>query len=169
MTVRAHHLHPLETPESGSGFASMLSVYAMTAAAALFLTWQHRSRRNARTITPGADLGHDVWAVAGWLIPVVNFWVPRGLLLGTLRASAPAGDRRDEALVNAWWVAWAAHIVIGVLGQSSTSLPLLVTSEALNIAAAVLILWLIQRITSVQGRALEAIRHAPAPQGTPTA
>ncbi|MGI5454501.1 DUF4328 domain-containing protein [Streptomyces sp. CA-249302] len=148
--VRAHDLDPVGTPESRSGFASMVSVYATTAAAALFLTWQHRARRNARAISPGVDLGHDVWAVAGWLIPLVNFWVPRGLLLGTMRASAPAGDRRGEVLVNAWWGAWAAHVAVGLFWRSSTSLPLLVASEVLNVVAAVLILWLIQRITSVQ-------------------
>ncbi|MEU6138898.1 DUF4328 domain-containing protein [Streptomyces sp. NPDC047081] len=165
VTVRAHHVDPAGTPSSTSGFASMVSVYATTAAAALFLTWQHRARRNARALSPGTDLGNDVWAVAGWLIPVVNFWVPRGLLLGTLRASAPTGDRRGESLVNAWWVAWAVHIAIGVVGRNSDSLPLLATSQVLNITAAALILWLIQRITSVQGEALEAVRGAP--QGTP--
>ncbi|WP_417159114.1 DUF4328 domain-containing protein [Streptomyces gilvifuscus] len=114
-----------------------------------------------------AALGSDVWAVVAWLIPVVNLWFPRGLLLGTLRASGPAPDRRrDELLVNAWWVAWIGHGILALVTQSGTSLPLMVLSEALYAAAAGLAVVVIQRVTTRQSTALAALR--PAERGAAT-
>jgi len=105
--------------------------------------------------------------VVAWLIPLVNLWVPRGLLLETQRASRPLVTEeqgRGDLLVNAWAAAWAGRVVIAVVGRSGTSLPLLVATQVLNIAAAVLIVCVIQRLTSAQFAALDAMR--PALQGT---
>ncbi|MFI8227801.1 DUF4328 domain-containing protein [Streptomyces sp. NPDC085900] len=118
-----------------------------------------RCRKNTRLISPGAALGSDVWAVVAWLIPVVNLWFPRGVLLGTLRASGPSPDKkRDDLMVNAWWVAWAGHGILALVAQSGTSLPLLLPSEALFVAAAGLAVALIQRVTTRQSAALAALR-----------
>lgn len=165
VTVRAHRLHPESTSAGRSAFSSMVLVYAMTAAIVLFLLWFSRSRRNARAISPEATLGSDAWAVVAWLIPLANFWFPRGLLLGTLRASGSGATQasqkgRDDLLVNAWWLAWAGHGVIALVAQSRTSLPLLVLSEALFVAAAGLAVVVIQRITALQDTALHAVRPA---------
>ncbi|NUP79472.1 MAG: DUF4328 domain-containing protein, partial [Nonomuraea sp.] len=151
---------PEETPASRSGLVSMVSVYTITLAAILFLTWFHRCRSNARLISPGADLGSDLWAVVAWLVPVVNLWVPRGLLLGVQRASGvrKMDEGRDDTLVNAWWLAWVAHVVVATLGRSSTSLPLLVVTQVLNITAAVLAVCVVRRITSLQSGAFGAER-----------
>lgn len=166
-TQRARLLHPESTSASDFGFASMVSVYATTLAAVLFLVWFSRSRRAARAISPEAQLATGTWAVVAWLIPVVNLWVPRGLLLETQRASRPLVTEeqgRGDLLVNAWAAAWAGRVVIAVVGRSGTSLPLLVATQVLNIAAAVLIVCVIQRLTSAQFAALDAMR--PALQGT---
>jgi hypothetical protein len=167
MTQRARLLHPESTSSGDFAFASMVSVYATTLAAVLFLVWFSRSRRAARAISPEAPPATGTWAVVAWLIPVVNLWVPRGLLLETQRASRPGAGLergRDDLLVNAWALAWASRVVIGVVGRSGTSLPLLVASEALNITAAVLIICVIQRLTATQSAALDVMR--PALQGT---
>jgi hypothetical protein len=160
LTLRAHRLHPADTTSGRAALVSMVSAYAMTVAAVLFLVWLHRCRHNARVITPGADLGSDVWAVAAWLIPLVNAWFPRGLLLATLRASGgeTAGQERAGVLVNAWWVAWAGHLVIAAIGLSGTSLAVLVISQALNLTAAALVIVVIHRITAMQTHALTAPR-----------
>ena len=76
--------------------------------------WFRRSRRAARAISPEARLATGTWAVVAWLIPVVNLWVPRGLLLETQRASRPGAGLergRDDLLVNAWALAWASRVV----------------------------------------------------------
>lgn len=133
--------------------------------------WFSRCRRNAQVLSPGTVEGSGVWPVCSWLVPVVNLWVPRRFVLEIQRASsAPATDKgRDDLLVNAWWVAWAAHGVIAAGSQfgggTSTSMPLLMASEALNLAAAVLAIFVVQRITGLQSAALPTA--SPTPIGTP--
>ena len=160
VAVRAHRLHPTDASLSRSGFASMVFVYLTTAAIALFLVWFSRCRRNAQVLSPGVVTGSGAWAVLAWLIPVVNLWVPRGLVLEVRRASSvgTAGTGRDEVLVNVWWAAWAGHTVLTAASQlgGGTSLPLLVVAEVLELAAAVLVVFVIQRITALQSRVLAA-------------
>jgi len=138
----------------------MVFVYLTTAAIALFLVWFSRCRRNAQVLSPGVVTGSGAWAVLAWLIPVVNLWVPRGLVLETRRASSVGTTEtgRDEVLVNVWWAAWAGHTVLTAASQlgGGTSLPLLVVAEVLELAAAVLVVFVIQRITALQSRALAA-------------
>ncbi|MER5436929.1 DUF4328 domain-containing protein [Streptomyces sp. NPDC002588] len=164
LALRAHRLHPADASPSDSGRTSMVYVYLMTAAAVFFLMWFSRSRRAAQALTPGAAEGSGVWAVVAWLIPVVNLWVPRGLLLEVLRASGSGaesgseGKVRDDVLVNCWCAAWAAHAVITGTYQTAggTSMVVLVVSEVFNLAAAVQMVWLVQRITARQSAALPA-------------
>ncbi|WP_030927726.1 DUF4328 domain-containing protein [Streptomyces sp. NRRL S-646] len=165
LALRAHDLHPTNASLNKSGFRSMVFVYLTTAAAAFFLVWFSRCRRNARVLSPGVASEPGVWAVVAWLIPVVNLWVPRGLVLDVLRASSLGTTEkgRDEVLVNVWWVAWAGHTVIAMASRlgDGTSMPLLLVTEALNLAAAVLVMFVIQRITGLQGTALRAASATP--------
>lgn len=135
----------------------MVFVYLTTAAIVLFLVWFSRSRRNAQVLSPGAFTGSGAWAVIAWLIPVVNLWVPRGLVLEVQRASSVGTTvrGRDEVLVNVWWAAWAGHTVLSAASQlgGGTSMPLLVVTEVLELAAAALVVFVIQRITALQSRA----------------
>ncbi|MGW2567991.1 DUF4328 domain-containing protein [Streptomyces sp. NPDC001537] len=165
LALRAHDLHPTHASLNKSGFRSMVFVNLMTAAAVLFLVWFSRCRRNARVLSPGAASQPGLWAVVAWLIPVVNLWVPRGLVLEVHRASSPGTTEksRDEALVNVWWAAWAGHTVIATASRlgNGTSMPLLLVTEALNLTAAVLAVFVIQRVTARQSAALRAASHAP--------
>ena len=164
LALRAHELHPTNASLNRSGFRSMVFVNLMTAAVVVFLVWFSRCRRNARILTPGAASQPGVWAVVAWLIPVVNLWVPRGLVLEVHRASSPGTEKgRGEVLVNAWWAAWAGHTMIGMATWfgGGTSMPLLVVTEVLNLAAAVLAMFVIQRITRLQSAALRATSPTP--------
>jgi hypothetical protein len=142
----------------------MVFVYLMTTAVAAFLTWFSHCRRNAQALSPEAVTGSGARAVAAWLIPVVNLWVPRRLVLDVRRASSPgvADTGRDEILVNTWWAAWAGHMVVVELGRAARGTPtvLLVVSEALMVVAAVLAVCVIERITTVQSAALQAAAPA---------
>jgi len=164
LALRAHDLHPTNASLNESGFRSMVFVNLMTAAAVVFLVWFSRCRRNARVLSPGAAPQPGVWAVVAWLIPVVNLWVPRGLVLEVHRASSPGTTEkgRDEALVNVWWAAWAGHTVLALASQfGGGTWPLLVVTEALNLAAAVLAVFVIQRITGLQSAALRTASPTP--------
>ncbi|MGW1750526.1 DUF4328 domain-containing protein [Streptomyces sp. NPDC002092] len=164
LALRAHELHPTNASLNEFGFRSMVFVNLTTAAAVVFLVWFSRCRRNARVLSPGAASQPGVWAVVAWLIPVVNLWVPRWLVLEVHRASSPGTEKgRGEVLVNVWWAAWAGHTVIAMASQfeGGTSMPLLVVTEILNLAAAVLAMFVIQRITALQSAALRATSPTP--------
>ncbi|MGW3209944.1 DUF4328 domain-containing protein [Streptomyces sp. NPDC001135] len=174
LKVRAHLLHPSASTASGSARVSMIVGYVGAAAAVLFLLWFARCRRNAELLTPGAVRGSAAWAVLAWLLPGVNLWAPRGLLLDVQRASGPAGadQGRGDLLVNGWWAAWFGHGVLSLavlnLG-GDTSLPLLAAVQALVFLAAVLAVALIQRITARQAAAPGSGLPGPAPAGLPQA
>ncbi|MFF7239961.1 DUF4328 domain-containing protein [Streptomyces collinus] len=165
VTVRAHALRPLDTPESTSGQVSQVYVNLMIVAAALFLVWFTRSWRIARALSPNPLPGSAPWAVFSWLIPVINMWVPRGLVLDVLRASGPgAVGRRDRVLVNVWWATWIGHALVAVVSSGpgqATSPALLLVAEGLELAAAALAIAVIQRITARQAAALGSTFPAP--------
>ncbi|MEU2714382.1 DUF4328 domain-containing protein [Streptomyces sp. NPDC007205] len=171
LKVRAHLLHPSTTTASESARVSMIVAYLGTAAAVLFLLWFARCRRNAELLSPGTVRGSAAWAVLAWLIPGVNFWAPRGLLLDVQRASGPAGDQgRGDVLVNVWWAAWFGHgaLVLAVMNLGGdTSLPLLVAVQALSLLTAVLTVALTQRITARQAAGLDTGRAVPVPDDLP--
>ncbi|MFF3335217.1 DUF4328 domain-containing protein [Streptomyces sp. NPDC002888] len=52
------------------------------------------------------------WVYAGWIVPVSNPWVPRGIVAHIHPASAP-GERLPPA-VNWWWGLWLAGTLSGV-------------------------------------------------------
>ncbi|MEU6071267.1 MULTISPECIES: DUF4328 domain-containing protein [Streptomyces] len=167
--LRAHRLHPTDASLSRSGLTSMVFLYLMTAATVLFLVWFSRCRRTAQVLSPGTAAGSGVWAVVAWFVPVVNLWAPRQLVLevwharSTGKTDGETAKRRNDALLNAWWAAWVGHALTTAGAQlgAGTSLPLLVVSEALELAAAVLAICVIQRITALQSAAL----HTPSSAG----
>ncbi|MGW0165962.1 DUF4328 domain-containing protein [Streptomyces sp. NPDC003343] len=162
-TVRDHYLHPTDASLHKSGFISMIFLYLMTLATALFLVWLARSRSNAQELSPGAVPSRG-WTIGAWFIPLVNFFIPRQFVLAIGRASSASWEqKRDARLVNLWWVAWITHAVVLVVGGrvAPGSMVFLVVAEALMIAAAVLLGLVIERITALQSAALGATVPVP--------
>lgn len=154
--VRDHYLHPGDAPLHGSGFTSMIFVYLMTLAIVLSLVWLARARGNAQELSPRASMPSRGWTIGAWFIPVVNLYAPRQCVLGIGRASSASWEqKRGTALVNLWWAAWIAHVVVVVAGGAVApgSIAFLVVGEALMIAAAVLLGLVIQLIMALQSAA----------------
>ncbi|MEW2166734.1 DUF4328 domain-containing protein [Streptomyces sp. NPDC007084] len=158
---QAHAVDPGAGTLRTSGQASLVFFYATAAAAALFLVWFTRVRRNAQVISGNPALAAGAWPVVAWFVPLVNLVLPRRFVLDILRASTGGvKPGRDERLVNAWWGAWAGHaLLVGIAQEAApASLPLLVLGGALMATAGILAIQMIQRLTQLQ----------PASQPAPT-
>lgn len=159
--VRDRYLHDSDASESG--LVSMVFVYVTTLAIVLFLVWLAQARRNAEELSPEASVPTRGRAIGMWFVPVVNLFVPRGIVLDIGRASSPSWEaKRDTALVNGWWAAWIAHALVLVIAKQMApgSMAFLVVEEVLMIAAAVLAGLVIERITALQDAALGAAAPA---------
>ncbi|MFJ7630070.1 DUF4328 domain-containing protein [Streptomyces sp. NPDC097595] len=153
IATRDHALH--RTPEAVDSYDSALALYGnlLTVTVALFLMWLVRARRRAQDVSPRAALPSTGWTLGAWFIPIVNLFVPPRIVLSIGRASTESWrERRDTTLVNLWWGAWIAHTVLLPLGRwgATESITVLVAAEAFIIAAAVLAVLVVERITVLQ-------------------
>ncbi|MFI6261980.1 DUF4328 domain-containing protein [Micromonospora sp. NPDC051006] len=81
---------------------------AYVTAAVLVVIWTWRARKNT-DVFPGAlpSMGAG-WAIAGWLVPFVNFVVPARVVANIARDSLRRGT---GGLVALWWIAWLVFSV----------------------------------------------------------
>ncbi|MEV4811186.1 DUF4328 domain-containing protein [Micromonospora avicenniae] len=82
---------------------------ALLTAGTLVVIWTWRARKNLDAF-PGAtpNLG-PAWAIAGWLVPLVNLVVPARVLADLLRNSV--WQRRQAWLVGVWWASWLVFLI----------------------------------------------------------
>ncbi|MGK4583531.1 DUF4328 domain-containing protein [Kitasatospora sp. HPMI-4] len=128
---------------------SLVTDVVVIAPGVLFLVWFSLVRKNAEAFAPGMHRHSPRFAIYGWLIPVAWWWIPRQVTLDIWRASGLAGNTR---LVEAWWLAW-------LVNTFGSSLVMLLTGDAdlyglfdqvANLAAAILVILVIRRITAAQ-------------------
>ncbi|MFD7641686.1 DUF4328 domain-containing protein [Kitasatospora sp. NPDC059795] len=131
-----------------------LSALLFFGSVAVFLVWFRRCRLNAELLAPGTHRYSLGWAVGAWFTPVALLWIPRTVTLDIWRASSPAGT--GVWLVNAWWAAWLAKtvggVIVGEIGHNAYGYSAFDTAAGL--AAAVLAVLLIRRLTAHQEAAL---------------
>jgi hypothetical protein len=81
-----------------------------------WIIWQHRVHSNLTAFSTNRLPLGPRWAVAGWLIPVVNLAMPlfamREVVTRTARLVEPVGllARRGTLIAGVWWAAWLARI-----------------------------------------------------------
>ncbi|MFJ3621888.1 DUF4328 domain-containing protein [Streptomyces iakyrus] len=78
----------------------------------VFLLWLDRMRDNAQALSGTAPRYGCSWLWLGWIVPVVNLWIPRGIVVDVHRSVFP--ERRLPAVVNWWWGLWLAGLAGGV-------------------------------------------------------
>ncbi|MGW3917502.1 DUF4328 domain-containing protein [Streptomyces sp. NPDC005070] len=162
VALRDHRLHPSDA-SMNSGSVSRVFVNLMALSIVLFLVWLARTRRNAEQLSPQSPVPTAGWTIGAWFIPVVNLFAPRETVIAIGRASSRSWDaKRDVTLVNLWWGAWIGHgvAVVTATQVAPESMALLVVTEALMIAAGVLLGLVIERITTLQSTALSAAAPA---------
>jgi hypothetical protein len=162
-----------------SRLVAVSTIVVYIAAGVVFLVWSWRARINAEWIGELDMLRQSVdggvtpvgnahrlsrgWVIGGWFCPVVNLWFPYQIVLDIWRASAP---RRPVSggLVRVWWLLMMSNVLVnlvvvrGYLWREVTEQALLDTaklallSTAILLAAGVLIVIIIWRITTWQSQ-----------------
>lgn len=131
------------------------------ATAVVYLVWFLRVRVNAEVFNPFGHSKKRAWAGWGWFVPVVSLWFPRRVMLDIWDASSPAGTRASHWLVNAWWTLWLVSLLTSRVGYSTYSdsetaeeirdaVGQVLVSDVTDIAAAVLALLVVLRLTRMQ-------------------
>ncbi len=139
-----------------------------------FLLWFHRVRVNAEVFEPHIHRMKRGWTVGGWFVPVVNFWFPRRIAVdiwdaSTLRPAepermtpfGPVTDRGSHTLINAWWTLWISSLFAARWATQSywkaeeaeeikSAVYNMMFSDGVDIAAAVLAIVVVLRITRMQ-------------------
>jgi hypothetical protein len=121
----------------------LLYVVALIAAAVVFIVWVRRARANVHLVAGQrfAPRQRGYWARFSWVARYVSdVW----------RASAPDGHG-GERLVMVWWITWLASKLVPALDRGvADQIPVAVVATVLEIAAAVLAILIIQRISKWQ-------------------
>lgn len=183
--MRADLTGPLADHPDPEGYAGTLGTVAawsaqgllLLATAVVFVVWMFRLRGNAEVWAPDLQRRAKGWMIAGWVVPIVSFWFPRGQIVDLWRASRPEpyeADRRGEfTLINFWWLFFLVSRLVAEVGSRSfddaRTVDTLVAAtdwiragDVLDLVAAVLAILLVRRLTSMQH--LKATGMIPAAQ-----
>ncbi|MGW3248255.1 DUF4328 domain-containing protein [Streptomyces sp. NPDC001070] len=139
-------------------FFLLCAAGAHAAAVALFVEWFRRAHRNAQLLDPAGQRFGQVWAVVGWLVPLVHLWLPKAVANGIWRSSTPASTavvmrRLWSGVFHTWWGLWVGWQLCAVLGVwLSGGYPWFLATEALLIATGLLTLVVVARLTFMQQR-----------------
>jgi len=140
--------------------ASLAPLGAMVAT----MVWMYRAALMGKRL--GMPMTLDpVWAVVGWLVPVVNFWFPYKVIAGTV----PSGDpsRRNAGI---WWVLHiVGSILFGVIGlvlafQSRALLVLLLPLLLYSFFEARAGLAMVEGVDAAHARAVTALGYGVPPR-----
>lgn len=151
--------------------AGVAQSVALVACAIVYLNWFQRVRVNAEVFDSSRHSKKRGWTIWGWFVPIVNLWFPRRITLDIWDASSPWGKPRGHGLVNAWWTLWILSLFADRVGYSAyeragggeeirDSTVQVMFADALDLAAAVLAIAVVLRLTRMQH---EKAHQGPAP------
>lgn len=154
---------------------SFIDLGGMLLVAAILIAWLFRTRANAEVISDFPHTYGRPWIVFGWVLPILNLWIPRQVVSDLWTASDPEPKQRflrTPILVFVWWFLWLPYLLgTRLVGKLSGNGPNFegIRDEALvyvwlapiGIGAAVLAGLVVWRITRFQEG--HAIRLAAAP------
>ncbi|WP_328369779.1 DUF4328 domain-containing protein [Streptomyces sp. NBC_00445] len=150
---------PLTGLEDAYHIVSSLGDAATVVCAIAFITWLWRVRDNAYALSGQRPRYAWPWIYLGWIIPVANLWVPRGLVADIHRTGVP--DRPLPRVVNWWWALWLVGLVSGVglmytdskdevIARAYSDVGVLLAADAAMVGAAVAGALMVRALTSAQ-------------------
>ncbi|MEV6690182.1 DUF4328 domain-containing protein [Micromonospora sp. NPDC051196] len=89
--------------------AALLYQVAFLVAIVLVIVWTWRARTNLDAFPGAGPTNSDGWAIAGWLVPFVNFVLPHRVVANIARESL--WRLSTPWLVHLWWGAWLAFLL----------------------------------------------------------
>lgn len=102
---------PLTSLEDAYHLVSTVGDIATVLCAVTFLLWLSQVRDNARALSGQRLRYAGPWVYLGWVVPIANLWVPRGIVAEVYRAGRP--DARLPWTVNVWWGLWLVGALSG--------------------------------------------------------
>jgi uncharacterized protein DUF4328 len=163
------------------GAVAVVQLLTLVVTGIVWFVWQHRGQANlvaARVsglrFTPG-------WAVGWWFVPFANLVKPFQTMRELWKASGGEedwGHSRTWLVIGWWWAAWLAAGVLGrigagVVGGATTLAALrsgsrvLLLTQLVLLAGAILAIVLIRSVVDRQGRLRERIADAGHPPSRP--
>jgi hypothetical protein len=161
---------PLDALEESYHVVTSVGNGLVALCAALFIGWLWRVWDNGRALSGRRPKYAGVWVYLGWVVPLANLWVPRGIVADAFRSTAPG--RRLPVSVNVWWGLWVAGLISGVglfygestdetIARAYTGVWPLLLSDAVVVGAAVAGAVAVRTVTAVQ---LRRLREAAGPE-----
>ncbi|MBY8343001.1 MULTISPECIES: DUF4328 domain-containing protein [Streptomyces] len=155
---------PLTSLENSYHLVGDVGAATALICAIAFLLWLDIVRDNARTLSGRSPRYVGFWLYAGWVIPVANLWIPRGIVADAHQDSAP-GERLPRSL-NVWWGLWLIGLISGVglmyaddaddiIARAYDNPWMLLASDAAVIGAAVAGTFVVRAVTAVQQRHID--------------
>ncbi|GIJ33010.1 DUF4328 domain-containing protein [Micromonospora sediminimaris] len=88
--------------------AALLYQVAFLVAIVLVIIWTWRARTNLDAFPGAGPTNSDGWAIAGWLVPFVNFVMPHRVVASIARESL--WRLSTPVLVHVWWGSWLVFL-----------------------------------------------------------
>ncbi|MFJ6085673.1 DUF4328 domain-containing protein [Streptomyces sp. NPDC092369] len=150
---------PLTSLEDSYHLVSSVGGFVVFVCVLAFLSWLNRVRENARLLAGAPPRYAGIWVYAGWIIPIGNLWIPRGLVVDVHQKSAPGA--RLPWIVNLWWGLWLVGLFSGVglmyadstdevIARAYTEVWPLLASDLAVVGAAVAAIFVVRAVTAVQ-------------------
>ncbi|MGR4879712.1 DUF4328 domain-containing protein [Streptomyces sp. LARHCF249] len=149
-----------------TAFAGGFQLLALLGTATVFIVWFHRVRVNGEIFRPDAFTQARGWAIGAWFIPIGNLFLPFRTARQIWAASTqlgPDGSSRpvSTAPLTAWWVVWVVaactdRVFAQMYKQAETPEAVRdasvvgIVSDLLMIAAAVLAVLFVRKLTAMQ-------------------
>ncbi|QDY78647.1 DUF4328 domain-containing protein [Streptomyces qinzhouensis] len=152
--------------------ATLLKGLALLVTGILFIIWFAKARGNAAVFAPDDTSWGRGWAIGGWFIPLAGLVIPRlvaGAIWQASRRSLPEGGAAQRPTILTFW--WIFH-VLGLLtwqvgfqhyrealtpDELASAAGWLLTADIISIAAAVLAIVVVRKITSMQSEKSAAV------------